>query len=394
MKRFLPIAGLMLLTAAGARGQDLPDSRPVRLWEGIATGTTAVRLPLQDDPEAAQALRERRRAIRENLLSMDDAEERIASALGWANWELAEAAGGPMTRWVLGLRTRRDLEEIGEIARCADEALSAAQKDLDSLPAAADNAEKRRRARWKDTLAALRSFANGFEALAQALPVAQADLSKAQAACRTAALELAELRETDDADTAAAAKLWQAILLDAGGRPRQALAVLDLAMAVPKRLPYDFFGRVLRCAILTEGGSYALVTGLALQMREKCSGWFDGNTEAVRSARLTLDLLQVRCLLQWAQSGHASHQTESEARRQRAEEILNQSFTLDKTAKLYRLVPATPLLAEFPTAAPRSDAPDTASSRAASRRVESTRPGHKPPEPRKKAGNQGRERSE
>ena len=84
--------------------------------------------------------------------------------------------------------------------------------------------------------------------------------------------------------------------------------------AAPKRLPYDFFGRLLRCEILADNGSYALVAGLTLQMGEQCPRWFAREAGSIPPAKLLLTALRIRCLLQWADSTKTSGPDESTAR--------------------------------------------------------------------------------
>ena len=58
-------------------------------------------------------------------------------------------------------------------------ALNAAQKDIETFPASSDDAEKRKRARWKDNLTVLRTFAKAYEALSRSSPVAAEELGGA-----------------------------------------------------------------------------------------------------------------------------------------------------------------------------------------------------------------------
>ncbi len=355
--RFFALTALpCLLAPAGVRAADTagkvpasaPASQPLRLLDEAIAGRVGAIASLEDDADADRAIRDRRREIRERLQTTNAAEEQVALALGWANWELAEAASLTATRWMAGLRTKDDLRRFGRIAGHAKEALAAAKKAMDSLATAEDTAAKRRRTRWRDALATLGIFAESYEALSRAVPEGDADLATAQAACRDAALALVELRENEDADTAAAARLWQAALLEAGGRSAQSLTILDAALAPPKRLPYDFFNHLLRCTILVNGGSHALVAGLTLRMEQQCGRWFGSDVNAPGRAKFTLRAVRAYCLWRWSDALRPEQPDVAAAQARRADDLVAHSFPPGNAPKVYLFRPAVPVFAEIP----------------------------------------------
>ncbi len=303
--------------------------------------------PLRDDPDRRRETREQRRAIQARLRSETDPESRIPLALGWANWELADVAAPAATRWMIGYRTREDLKDLAGVARFAGRALDSAEKDIESLAQSADTAVMRRRARWRETINTLRLFAAAYEALARTMPTATAPAA-VQEACRKAALGLAELRENEDPDTAAAARLWQAALLEAGDRSGRELAVLDLALVPPERLPYDFFSRILRCQSLLADGSYALVVALTLRMEERCDRWFGEDAKASPPAKLTLAAFRIKCLWQWSDAIRADDPEQADALRKRADSLAAADFPPGQETRIYRLERAIPVYVERP----------------------------------------------
>ncbi len=324
-----------------------PAVSPPRLFDEAMQKRTEAITALRDDPNRRREIREQRRAIRARLRSETDPERRILLAMGWANWELAEAAAPAATRWMIGYRTRQDLKDLAEAARSAGRALDSAKKDIESLAQSADTAVMRRRARWREMINTLRLFAAAYEALARTAPAATAPAA-VQEACRKAALGLAELRENEDPDTAAAARLWQAALLEAGDRSGRELAVLDLALVAPERLPYDFFSRILRCQSLLADGSYALVVALTLRMEERCDRWFGEDAKASLRAKLTLAAFRIKCLWQWSDAVRADDPEQADALRKRADSLAAADFPPGQETRIYRLDRAIPVYAEPP----------------------------------------------
>ena len=317
--------------------------------------------PLGRDPAYERAIHDRRRALVEELRMQADRDERVLLALGWANWELSTAIAPAPTRWVLGYRTWDDLEAFGRAAEYAGRALDVADHTLDAMPETRERAVAARHERWRNTRTALRRFADVYKALSGALPEADADLAGAQETCRQAAVALSELREDEDADTAAAARLWQAILLEAGDRGERNLATLDLSLATPKRLPYDFFLRVLRCEMLVQRGSYAIADGLAMRMQKRCDRWFSADDAKAAAARATLAGLRAACLWQWADAIHAAEPDQAAALQQEADALVKDRFGGDGDTGIYMLQPAVPIFVGLPSEA--AQPPTTAPAR-------------------------------
>jgi hypothetical protein len=266
---------------------------------------------------------------------------------------------------VLGYRTWNDVEAFGQAAEYARRALDVARQTLDSMPDAKERAVTARRTRWRDTIGTLRLFADVYKALSGALPEAGGDLAAAQEACRQAAVALAELRENEDADTAAAARFWQAVLFEAGGRGDRNLATLELSLVAPSRLPYDFFLRMMRCEMLVQRGSYALADGLAQRMQARCDRWFSADKAKATDARATLAAMRANCAWRWADAVEAAEPDQTAALQRDADALVNTILAARKKPSLYVLQPAVPILVELPAEAaqPATTAPATAESK-------------------------------
>jgi hypothetical protein len=369
MKRYsVPATAVLLVLAAGLSGAQTrptsaPTSRPIRLLEeSVARGLGAVKA-LRYDAAADKAVAERRDALKARLRGEADADEHILLLLAWANWELSEVASPAATRWILGFRERSDLERFAEVAESAGEHLDAAEKELDSLPESTERAVQRQRTRWGDTVKTLRRFAEGYKALAGAVPEDAAELKNAQGACRDAALELAELRESEDAELAAAAKLWQGVLLEAGGRLDRALAALDMVSVQPVQLPYDFYQRLLRAQLLQVRGSFALAEGLALRLAGECGDWFKSGDVDAGSAQAAVAALRVCGLYRWAACLRDTDAAEAGRLSEKAAKVAEKGGSAAKGGGLYRLGKAVPVLVEMPKAPAKRDAPATATGR-------------------------------
>lgn len=327
-----------------------PTSQPVRLLDKAMVKRAAAITALRPEPEFQRSVQKRRGVLKARLEAEATAEERVALGLGWANWELAEAAAPAATRWLMGYRTRHDLRQFQQAAESANRALDAAKRSLETLADSKDNTVVRQRARWRDMLETLRLFAAAYDALARAVPPSATKLQNAQDACREAALGLTELRENEDPDTAAAARLWQAVLLEAGSRFRRDMEILDLTLVPPERLPYDFFAHLLRCQILMDNGSYPLVAALTLRMEERCERWFGTDTKTALRAKLTLIAVRINCLWHWADALQVTDPAVADQQRGQADALATKDFPPDGETKIYRLDRAIPIYLEVPPA--------------------------------------------
>ncbi|MBN1491982.1 MAG: hypothetical protein JXA69_18865 [Phycisphaerae bacterium] len=377
MKRGMLLAMGVLVVVGGVAGAastqpataptSAPTTQPIRLLDAEMAQRFEKLGSLRDDPGEQREAARRRRLIRERLGAETDVSERIVLTLGWANWELAEAAAPAATRWLLGMRTRDDLERFGAAAEAAREALDAAKRDFEFLTDSPERAVQRQHRRWKQTLERLRTFADACAALAGSAPAGASDLEVAQEACRVAAIELAVLREDEDADTAAAARLWQALLLEAGGRADRALDTLDFALVAPDHLPYDFFLRLLRCSLLLDRGSYLLATALTYRVEAECDRWFGAGTPAGVRALAAVRVVRLKCLWRWADALRADEPELADRQLEKADALRAEHFPSDGLAPIYRLDRAVPIFVELPDlSSPAATRPTTSTAPAAS----------------------------
>lgn len=160
-------------------------------------------------------------------------------------------------------------------------------------------------------------------------------------AARAAASGLSPLRENPDPAISAAAGLWQAVLRSNEDDKRAALAILGTATAEPKpgTLPYEFFGKLLRCRLIAERGSPAAALALLLQIEERCDGWFKGDArfQAVR----TCAAVRMRILRLW--SDRLKPEGNDDDRRWCDEQIAEIASDLSAQSSLLPLSPAIPL---------------------------------------------------
>lgn len=330
-----------------------PTTRPVGFLDAdMAERLQSVRALVPAD-EWAEKVEAKRRGIQQQLEDTTNADERILLSIAFANWDLAETCAPGVMRWIMGYRHREDLEQLGRVSASALERLDEAEKQLEELGESSERSVQKQRTRWGENIKVLRLFAEAGEALSRAVPKDAGQLKDSQGACRDAALNLAELREAEDADTAAAAKLWQGLLFEAGGRPERALSTLDLALAAPNQLPYDFFQRLLRCEMLQARGSFALADGLVLRMGEQIKPWFGSSGTDADEARATLAAQRVIGLCFWADDLKQVDPAVAEQLSARADELIKKHFKPAK-AEIYRMGRTIPIFVEIPAPAEKS----------------------------------------
>ena len=197
---------------------------------------------------------------------LDEAEAHLALA----NWLLATSPGRATTRWLMGLHVGADLEVIAVSAHKARMHLDQARVVLQSEAVKKLKGEdKRCRRELKRVEGLLRPFADFFAAVET-----PTDSETGRSGWAEAALRLSVSRETEDAEMAACALLWQSFAWELAGRRDRALASLPDVLQVPKQLPYDFFCRLLRCRILADAGQHTAALVLMTKMVDVARHWF------------------------------------------------------------------------------------------------------------------------
>jgi len=331
---------------ASAPAPSTSASRPVRLTEPALADwmlRTGVLPAEQVDESAAQ----QRARLQEALRRASEPEIRVQLALALANWELAEATAPALTRWILGLRTPSDLAQLGRAATSARDAIRTAERQLQELPADDDRSAQRRRTRWRAAIERLQPFASAADALSRIAAGSEDPPHDAQEAARDAAIELSELREEVDDELAAAARLWQALLLEAAGRSDRALEALGPATAEAEGMPYDFYARLLRCHILLARGSSGLVAGLTLRMHRATEKWFALNSNDAARADRTLQFVRAVAMRRWAEALEETHPELARDHRRKADQLIDRIRSSEKS-DLYLLRPSVPRLVEPP----------------------------------------------
>jgi hypothetical protein len=352
----LMVAGGILVTTARATTTTTataPSAPPIRLLTPAEIERCRAVIgiePSEIDPQEADDLRDR---IAARMEAEDSAAARADLALAWANWELADGCAGAATRWVLGLRTAEDVACFRQAATRANDALAVAAEALDSMKAAGGDAQDEEALRTrKQTHRKLRYFAAAFAALADVVDASADQRPEAQDACRDAALDLAVLREDEDPQTATAARLWQAILLEAAGREDRAISVLQLSLARPRHLPYGFFLRLQRLQLLVDRGAYALVAGLGARMQAESQKWFAHDPLVNTRVQATIRAVRAANLWRWADALPESASDDADRLRDRANLIRDKYFGSDTRAPLYRLEQAIPVYMPLPDLTP------------------------------------------
>lgn len=268
MKRhlFLSIHPVFFVATAGLLGL----SRPAVAQEAPTKADTQPAIDLYEflaGPDVSDAQRETRRHLESVLEAAREPLDQATAHAALANWLLTVPTARPATRWLLGLDRPEDRQALTESVAVARKHLFKAERLLKDGKADAGG-EKAHRRRLSTGVNTLKAFAEVFLAAGS-----QAGGDGRQEAWSEAATALSEARESDNAQVASAATLWQAMAWLQADRQRRALGVLPEALAKPEA-EYDFMSRILRCRILMLQGQYTAALALTTQMRSRIGDWF------------------------------------------------------------------------------------------------------------------------
>ncbi|MBI4581388.1 MAG: hypothetical protein HY718_16925 [Planctomycetes bacterium] len=300
---------------------------------------------------------------------LDEARDGLAKArahLALANWWVAVPTARPATRWLLKLETATDRRSIAKAARAAEEQVDHARAILERAPSTgpeqADTKQQRRDLlQSADTIAAFAAVLH------------EADLEPSDAAAkekwRKAGRGLAVARESSDADTAAAALLWQAFALNEGGNPERALEALPAVLAKPEHMPYDLMSRLLRCRLIAEAGESAAATTLLSRVDATLRTWMDNQNQERNNARRLVGLVQRRIVEQWIDRLRASTQPAAASLLEPLLKHVDRNFADVKTPNVYYMATAMPLKVKTPEVPKKTSADDSSAD---------TRPGEPP----------------
>ncbi len=302
------------------------------------------------DSEMPQEQQEARRKLEGLLKAAVEPLDKATAHAAMANWLLAIPAAAPATRWVLGLDRPEDRQILAESAEDARRHLSEARSLL-KADEGEDNIEKARRKRLSSSLTNL----NGFALVFLAAGVKGTDAARREAFSEAAA-ELSVARESEKADLASAATLWQVTAWTQIGRRERALRALPEVLARPEAA-HDFLSRLLRCRILADEGQYSAALALCTQIRTRIEDWFPREPAARQQARERLvGLLQMRIGQVWMQK-LSTQPAEAELLKGILVSLRQSLFPPgDKLPEIYTLERAIPILVE----APEVKAPGTA----------------------------------
>lgn len=356
----------------------------------IAVGLCATIAPAANDAAGRivelaariQATEELRESQHQGLAHLEQAVataesdlDRARAHLALANRILAEAVDVATTRWLLGLDAEDDRTLIAGSAERAAENITKAQTLLDQLSRIAKETERPAITRLDMISDALSVFARLF-ALADEKP----DAGDRAERFAELAIELAILREWEDAEVAAASRLWQAFAFELAGRNERALGNLPEAVTPPETWPYDFLARCLRCRILSDHGQHVAAIALAIRMDKLCETWVPdtlipaSSEDDTGACRRLVALGRLRSSLLWREqvAGH-----NPEAVRQLDELIkgVEANYFVDPTeSRVYYLRWAIPLMMESPIILPTSGQPATRPSAPATQPATGTNP--------------------
>lgn len=224
---------------------------------------------LADSPELADRLAGERKRLESQIEKAGDSTATAQAQLALANWWLAVPTARPATRWLIGAETASDRKTMVEAGEESTRLIEAALATLAEPSTTTPTDEiKKTRSRLEQSADTLASFAAIFK-----LAELKAAEESTQRAWRKAGSGLAIVRESDDAELAAAAQLWQAFAHTQAGNLERALDTLPDALLKPEHLPYDLMGRLLRCRLLAEADRYSAATALPSRMEAVVKDW-------------------------------------------------------------------------------------------------------------------------
>lgn len=207
----------------------------------------------------------------------------------------------------------------------------------------------------QDERAALTTKHELLSAFATALRVAMSDQSDLDAR-RAAASRLSPLRESDDAGTAAAAGLWQAFIRSAEEDKGPAESILGNPAAVirPGALPHAFFSKLLRARLIDQGGSPGAALAVLLHVEDRTGEWFSPEHDEI--FRNACRWSRLRILHRWqARLSDPAMEMERQWCKERMDELL---LDLSGEPELAAISPAIPAIVAVEAAkAPPADTP-------------------------------------
>jgi hypothetical protein len=233
-------------------------------------------------------------------------------------------------------------DEVRAALARADDLLAEAEQAMEKD---APNDEKWKR--WRGRVDVLRAFAESQRAF-----LVPADGSEASQDARRAASRLSILLEHENPQVTAAAALWQAALRSGEPDPSPALSLLEPALwDLPrKRLPFAYYGRLLRCRLLARQGGYATSLALLARVEDRCMEWFSDDEERDNAVR-TANLVAWQVLRAWYD--HLTDPTDEPERiwcAQRMQKLSAEAFG-ETGRTIFRLNPAVPIFTAPPNAA-------------------------------------------
>jgi hypothetical protein len=345
------ILGVMLAGAAAAPSSGAPASQRGAMVYTLSAGGYP---PGVGDERAYGAwVRGQIRTISNRLGTTKDGSAQVELLLSLANFRLARELEPAASRWLLG---DESAEVRRQLAESAGKARAEAERALDILTGLAAKSPVPRiggkpLATWRAVAEQLISLAAVLEGIGR---------GAVDAPCLA---RLEPMTRDSSAPVAAAAKLWWIAGMRQAGLGSKILEKVDPATSKPGQLPYDFFSRLLHCRLLADRGSYAVATGLAIQMESRGDGWF--KKAQVGEAKRAVCGLQIELAERWAERLERGNAAEEGAHRRSVAEDLRARLSRVPDGQVYRLGLAVPVAVEPP-------APPAVPTRAATRPVART----------------------
>ena len=368
MIRRLAILTLGLLLS-GAVGTGLAASN-TSTTSGPAVATRSERFDfntvLTDSPATPPEWVEARKELAAQLEQTHEGLDRAQAHLAMANWFIGVPTARPATRWLLGVQNKTDPAAIAAATRDAARHLEQAQAILDKASKSVSAEAKQRRRELLQSAETIGAFVDLFK------NVELASGDAAQEIWRKAARGLAVARESQDAEVASAAQLWQAFALEQAGKRDRALEVLPDALAKPEHLPYDLMSRLLRIRLVAESGQYAASVSLLSRAETSLKNWMGNQHQERNNARRLIGLVQHRILQAWILKLRGTTHPEAADNLAPLVEKIERSFAEVRSPNLYCMASAVPLQVKMPTEPSGKASPESAETRPAAATSTST----------------------
>ena len=273
--------------------------------------------------------------------------ERAAGHMAMANHELSLVIARPASRWLLGVVTPADRQRIADAAARAQEHIEQARRLLPKSPAEGEPGRRQAQlGRWADML---EPFAAMFSHAAVATqPTEQ------RAMWSDFALDLAENRESDQVELAAASLMWQTFAWEQAGKSERAMVSLPNAWSKPRIMPWDMMSRLLRCRILADEGQYVAANTLLIRIRGMCEGWLQGQpVQTIVGWKKLTAVMQYVILNQWRTrwQNAQSKPADLAAIDEMLADLRQRELEADSIPPVYLLRHAIPLLVTLPEVA-------------------------------------------